>query len=111
MLKRKILIVDDDVISVTLISELVKRLGFDFSCAFSGEEAMKIIDNSFDIVITDMHMFKISGNDVARYAKEINSFARVILCYYPMHIKPEFELFDNIIMKPIEFNELIAAIS
>jgi len=111
MSKRKILIVDDDMIAVTLVSELVKRLGFDFRCALSGEEAMQIIDNSFDTVITDMHMFKINGNDVARHAKEVNSFIRVILCYAPLHTEPETGLFDCIVEKPVDFSELINAIA
>ena len=66
----RILVVDDDPISVDLISYMLED-GHQSVSASSGEEAMAILneDNTFDLVFLDFHMPHMSGLDALELIK------------------------------------------
>lgn len=71
------LIVDDDEVTCTGIKRRVLRLAAkevgEVQCAYSGEEALAIVSQTpVDILITDIHMHKISGLDLVAQMKERN---------------------------------------
>ncbi len=68
----KILIVDDEESLVELITEFLHYEGIDnIVSAQNGEEAMeKIKNNSFDLIITDIRMPKISGIELYKWLKK-----------------------------------------
>ena len=107
----KLLLVDDDQQMRNLIGSMLQRKGFDVIEASCGTEAIGIMENqSFDTVITDMHMPLLSGNDVAKAAKKANPEAKIILCYARNKIEPEPGLYDEIFLKPLIFKNLFDAL-
>ena len=66
-----ILIVDDDAVSRTALSEMLKPLGARIVCAESGEEALrKAADDHFAAIIMDVRMPGIDGFTTARMIRE-----------------------------------------
>ena len=56
-----VLLVDDDVSLLKLLSMRLEASGFKISCAESAEQALEILDNQIDLVITDLRMEGMDG--------------------------------------------------
>ncbi|MFB6343580.1 ATP-binding protein [Saccharicrinis sp. FJH62] len=72
---KHILLVDDDSVNRLLGKTILEKLKCSYELAGNGEEAIKMLnENSFDVVLLDIHMPDISGLDVAKYVrKELNN--------------------------------------
>ncbi len=71
MPKGRILAVDDQRYFRELLEGLLSEEGYDVVTASSGEEALRILDQShFDIVLTDLVMPGMDGNDLVHRVKE-----------------------------------------
>ena len=67
----RLLVVDDDPVTIELLREVLSKEGYQVSTSLSGEEAItRGMDNLFDIVITDVRMGEKGGMDVLRYFKK-----------------------------------------
>ncbi|MCX7856776.1 MAG: response regulator [Deltaproteobacteria bacterium] len=77
--KKKILVVDDE----DFICDMFKHVlsdKFDITCCLSGEEALKEIDRSdFDIIVLDIIMPGIKGDEVLRKIRETGKEVKVIV--------------------------------
>jgi DNA-binding NtrC family response regulator len=70
-LNGKILIVDDDAASLSSLGEAMTQEGYDVSMAASGEEALRLDEQSeFEVAITDLRMPGADGLDVVRAIKK-----------------------------------------
>lgn len=79
-MKLSILIVDDDKLVNEFISETLHRTRHDIVSVYSGEEAKSLLERtSFDIVLTDIKMQRVSGMDLLRHIKNGNPDAVVIM--------------------------------
>ncbi len=68
--KGKILVVDDDVGSLSSLGEAMTREGYSVTLASSGEEALRLgQDKDFDVLITDLRMQGVDGLQVVRTLK------------------------------------------
>jgi len=66
------LIVDDERLILTMISDCLSNLGYTCTTATSAENALKIlIHSSFDIMITDIQMAGMTGIELTRDAKQL----------------------------------------
>jgi PAS domain S-box-containing protein len=77
-----ILIVDDEVVIVNVTKEMLENLGYRILTANSGSEALKIFKsrgNDIDLVILDMIMPGLSGNETFDQLKDIRQDIKVIL--------------------------------
>ena len=64
----KILLVDDQVQFVSVLSRRLNMRGLDTVCAFSPEEALKVVDTgTFDVAVLDMKMPGMSGIELKRH--------------------------------------------
>ncbi|MBV8815232.1 MAG: response regulator, partial [Verrucomicrobia bacterium] len=70
--RRKILIVDDEVLNRSLLRELLATVGFESVEASSPEEALSLLNNSFDAVISDIRM---PGYDGHTFCQNLRSSA------------------------------------
>ncbi len=69
--KTKILIVDDEMIMRESLAGWLQRDGHEVASAASGEDAIKILQNSrFDILLVDIKMEGMSGLEVLKLVKE-----------------------------------------
>lgn len=79
-MKLSILVVDDDKLVNEFISETLGRTRHEITTAYSGEEARALLEQrSYDIVLTDIKMQKVSGMDVLRFVKERTPETAVIM--------------------------------
>jgi DNA-binding NtrC family response regulator len=75
---QSILIVDDEAIIRDFLSEVLED--YDISVACDGDEAIdKLKERAFDLVITDLRMPKVPGEEVVKAAREIRPGAKVIV--------------------------------
>lgn len=69
-MKLNVLVVDDDRLVNEFVSETLKRTRHDITVAFSGEEAKALIEQTtYDVILTDIKMAKVSGMDLLRAIK------------------------------------------
>lgn len=77
--KRTILIVDDEEIIREFLSEVL-RDNYDISMACDGDEAIeKLKKKQYDLVITDLKMPRVSGEEVVKYANDTYPNAKVVV--------------------------------
>lgn len=75
---QSILIVDDEEIIRDFLSEVLED--YDISVACDGDEAIeKLKKRSYDLVITDLRMPKVPGEEVVRVARELHPNSSVIV--------------------------------
>lgn len=92
----KILVVDDEKIIVRSVQMILKAEGYDIEGASSGKDAiLKMEENSYDLVLTDLMMPEMDGISLIRWLKENKpTVGVVILTGYPSQetIKEALEL-------------------
>lgn len=80
---KKILYVDDEQGLALLGEEFLGDLGYEVICAFGGEEAFaefEKADPSFDLVVTDESMPKMSGIELAQKIYAVSPETPVFIC-------------------------------
>ncbi len=78
----RILFVDDEKSIVVVISKMLERMGYEVVTTTSGLEALELFESSpetFDLVITDMSMPKITGIELSSRLNEIRPDIPVVL--------------------------------
>ncbi len=79
----RILVVDDEAILADVVHTMLKSLGYDATARTSSVEALEAFrarPNSYDLVITDMTMPNMRGDDLARELLKIRPDIPIILC-------------------------------
>ncbi|MBU7019302.1 MAG: response regulator [Theionarchaea archaeon] len=67
----RLLVVDDDRITLDVLKDILEHKGHDVSTAISGETAISTLsEQDFDLVLVDLKMKGTSGFDVIRFVKE-----------------------------------------
>jgi DNA-binding NtrC family response regulator len=75
---QSILIVDDEAIIRDFLSEVLED--YDVAVACDGDEAIaKLKERSFDLIITDLRMPKVPGQEVVKAARELRPDAKVVV--------------------------------
>lgn len=79
----RILVVDDEVLLVDLLSQNLRLLGYEVVPATGSEEALALFSENpaqFDLVITDLTMPHMTGLDLAVRMRELKPDVSIILC-------------------------------
>ena len=80
MEKIKVMLVDDEEAFVTTLSDRIQRRDFSSSVAFTGEQALQIVDDQVpDVMILDLKMPGIGGMEVLRRVKKAYPRVKVII--------------------------------
>ena len=108
---KKILIVDDDSVSVFLFTELIEPTGAKIATAKDGKSAIKTIKNEdIDLVLLDLKLKDCSGYSVLKKIRKLNPNIRVIAqTAYAMiedYQKCIEAGFDDYLSKPIKSEDL-----
>jgi two-component system, OmpR family, alkaline phosphatase synthesis response regulator PhoP len=87
----RILVVDDDPSSVKLISNFLRKEGFEVTGPFDGAKAIELIENSqFDLVVSDVRMPHLDGVALAMYVRSMDPTLPIILMtVVPSDITPK----------------------
>lgn len=78
----KILLVDDEEMIVDVGQRMLSRLGYEVLIAKSGQEALSIYQanaDSIDLVVLDMVLPQMSGEEIYDQLRQMNSEVKVIL--------------------------------
>ena len=71
MSKGRILIVEDNQMNMTLMNDVLNHYNYETICIDNGEEAINIINNeTFDLILLDLQLPKVSGFDVLKNIKK-----------------------------------------
>jgi PAS domain S-box-containing protein len=111
---QRVLVVDDQLTSVTILQNLLEAWGMEVEIALSGQEALDKIKNAecnqncFDAVLLDWHMPDIDGLEVARQLREHpccgHSLVIIMVTAYDkqeLFIKSAALNINNVLTKPI----------
>lgn len=102
----RVLIVDDEE-RVANTYEL--RLGdeYETEVALSGEEALQLVDESFDVVLLDRRMPGTTGDDVLEEIRKRGLDCRVVML---TAVDPDFDIadmeIDDYVVKPVDKDQL-----
>ena len=107
-----ILVIDDDWWVLESVKCFLEHLGYEVTTASSGQEGITLIDNGceHDLVITDIRMPGISGNELAKQIRNSDCPHVPIVAISGYHDDVEQELFDCILQKPFELKILAKTI-
>jgi CheY-like chemotaxis protein len=115
-MKGKILVVDDDNVTLTMLKMILSRHGYQALCAKDGAEGLDLVSKEKpDIVISDMLLPKIHGLDLCTKIKQDPQLKKIKVFLMTAVYKGatfQFEAkncgADHFIEKPIDTNELLS---
>ena len=115
MKARKILVVEDDAFSRGAMEKILESHHYDTSSCGTAEEAMiKLQEESFGILITDLRMQEMDGLELIREARKIHPEILAILmtglATEDVKLKAKEEGVNGFFSKPIEWDKLIALV-
>lgn len=110
-MKEKILIIDDDVQIGNMLEELLKYEGYEILRAYSGTEALMVLDSrNPDLIILDLMLPGLSGEEILPKIKEYP----VIVVSAKAQSSDKINLLlggaDDYLTKPFDTGELLARI-
>ncbi len=112
-----ILIVDDEPSIVEMVTSQLHLLGYKVTSRYNSREALELFKaklDSFDLVITDMTMPKMTGDELAREIKRISPKTPIIMCTgFSEKLAATSDVltdFDAVLMKPIIIHEMAKAV-
>jgi CheY-like chemotaxis protein len=115
---KRILIVDDTEINRRLAAAMLKRDGWETAEAHDGAAGMaRLASESFDVVLLDISMPGLNGEDVCRHIRNTPALAHLPVIAYTAHAMPEEKNqilacgFDTLLIKPISAASLAAALA
>ena len=109
---KQILVIDDEIAILKMLKLKLTRLGFLVHTAESGEEGIKKIDsNKYALILTDIKMSGISGDQILHYLKneKKNSIPVVEMSGTPWLL--DQNNFDAILAKPCSLKETVEIIN
>jgi DNA-binding NtrC family response regulator len=112
-MKRRILLVDDEVAVLLTLQAVLEFHGFEVETAASAREAkLKLRASQYHMVITDMRMESESaGNEVVAAAKKsLYQPAVALLTAFPVVESDGDDDVDEVLVKPMNTNDLLVQI-
>jgi len=112
--KKNILVVDDEDVIREFLYEVLSE-DYCISTAKDGDEAIEHLKSeSFDLVITDLKMERIQGEEVVRFSNETNPATKVIVMSGYASLYSTSQSVNNgafaLLSKPFTIQELISSV-
>ena len=105
---RRILVIDDERSIRSIISLLLKGLGYCVEVAENGKEGIEVFHRygDFDLVITDIRMPNMDGNEVARHIRKSDKPNTVLVAVTGFPEEAQMKMFDFVLTKPFKLEDL-----
>lgn len=115
-MSNKILIVDDDLDFLDLFSKYFRIKGFSVDVVSSGEEAIeKISDFEFDLMILDIKLPDMLGDEVVKRVRARNEDIEIILITGYPRLQDSIDMLgfriQEILLKPVTPEEMLKAVN
>ncbi len=112
----KILVCDDDETLCYLLKEQLLEEGFAVDTVYDGEYAIQAIKGTlYDVLLLDLNMKVVQGEEVLKFVKEYNSTVQVIILSAQEEMRKAIECIKSgaydFITKPYEFDQLLLTIN
>ena len=111
--KECILVVDDEIFILEIMTDMLRTLGYSVETANSGKEAWERYTSApdrFDVILADLTMPKMTGRQLARKIRQKDSLLPMILTTgMASEAGPQEDqdgLFAAVLPKPVNFGEL-----
>ena len=112
---KRILVADDDVLNQTIVAHILKKEEVELTLVNDGLEAQnKLKNNTYDLVLLDINMPNVTGEDLVKQKKEFSKFnsSTPIFALTANTTKEDIERylltgFSNIISKPFTAKEFL----
>ncbi len=114
--KTRILVIDDEYVIRTFLSEIFGFSGYETDTAASAQEGLSLFDkNSYDLVISDLSLPESSGWEVAKRIKSRNPrIPFILLSGWGIEVE-DTRLrecgIDRLISKPFQMDEIIEVVN
>lgn len=113
---KKILVVDDHTDSLETLTFLLKMTGFSVALAENGQAALRVLETyEPELIITDINMPYLNGIELTKWLRKHSHFKDtpvIVLTAHQNLSQLTLEAGANeILIKPIDFDELVAAIN
>ncbi|MDF2714803.1 MAG: PhoP [Paenibacillus sp.] len=115
MIKKKILVVDDEPSISMLIDFNLKLVGFEVLCVYDGEAVFEVIPQFRpDLIVLDLMLPKLDGIQVCKRLREQNNFVPIIMLTALQDLSDKIAGLDNgaddYMTKPFSPQELVSRI-
>ena len=111
--EKTILLIDDEEIVINISKMMLKRLGYRVLTAYSGCEGLQLFEKNkskIDLIISDLEMPNMNGNEVMDKLRKIDPQIKVILSSGALTDADEKDVmnkgFNGFIKKPYNMNTL-----
>lgn len=74
---KKILLIEDDYFINQLYMRILKQAGYEMVLASDGAEGIKLVDNSYDLILLDIMLPKMNGINVLKKLKENSNTKKI----------------------------------
>ncbi|MCF8261971.1 MAG: sigma-54 dependent transcriptional regulator [Melioribacteraceae bacterium] len=113
--RAKILIADDDKVLCDLLQDELSHDGYNVETVLDGSEAIESIKNKpYDIILLDLEMRRIQGEDVLKYVRENKPSLQVIVLTGKTDIRTAVDCMKlgayDFVTKPYEYDQLMVII-
>jgi len=103
-----ILVVDDEEAILYMLTEVLKKYGFNVETALGGIEGVQKFDEGvFDLVITDLCMPGIDGNDLAKHIRNSDRQSTPIIGISGTSWLMKSNYFNTVLSKPFSIQTLV----
>ncbi len=113
MSNEKILIVEDEKKIADIVKSYLKRDGFNVNIAETGEQALKLIKNKYDLIILDLKLPDIDGETICSTIREFSDVPIIMLTAKSSEEERVKGLgigADDYVVKPFSPRELVARV-
>lgn len=112
----KVLVCDDDETLSYLLKEQLVEEGFNVDTVYDGKYAIEAIKRkNYDLLLLDLNMVEISGEEVLKFAREYNPSLIVVILTAQNEIRKAIDCIKlgayDYITKPYQFEELLVTIN
>jgi DNA-binding NtrC family response regulator len=112
---KTILIVEDDPGTQLLLATLMRRMGFEASVTSNGAQAIEMLkQRGFDVVILDLMMPAVSGQDVISFLGDQHRGERVVVCTAAgprTSAGIDMRVVKAIVRKPFDIDQLTSTVT
>ena len=106
----RVLLVDDEVSILKCLRQFLEFDGYEVQCASSGEAALELLEEGFDLLVTDLALGGLTGYEVAQRFRAANPGGKVALLTGWSHLGDDDERVDLVLTKPLRSAELLGAL-